>query len=244
MTRSTQSTCQLTVGGSTRTSRVEQSKSDSTVHKRGSRNSSRTTVADLVLQVFQVLRSSRMTVRVRVESRAKARGSVGVDSVHRLVQQPQSLSWTSLSPSSEPRNVPTFYQIFSDRAFMQRSPCNYPFDVPGPANLRCGRTKGHPSRHVCWCRALHDANANYTGRWESARARELKRENTRKNDDQKMGARTRPMSQVSVAIQGGASKPIWPDWTLSGGAPVTVTRPKWGDASSPASQLALGDEFS
>jgi hypothetical protein len=50
---------------------------------------------------------------------------------------------------------------------MQRDACDYSFNVPGAANHRCIRTKGHPSRHVCWCGALHDAGADYTGRWES-----------------------------------------------------------------------------
>jgi hypothetical protein len=67
---------------------------------------------------------------------------------------------------------------------MQRSSCDYSFDVPGPANHRCGRTKGHPSRHVCWCGALHDASADYTGRWESYIKPELRGESTKRTDDQ------------------------------------------------------------
>jgi hypothetical protein len=44
--------------------------------------------------------------------------------------------------------------------------CGYK-SVDWPDVHSCARSKGHPSRHVCWCGALHDSGADYTGRWEN-----------------------------------------------------------------------------
>ncbi len=43
--------------------------------------------------------------------------------------------------------------------------CEYDFGVLGKAKHLCRRRKGHPSRHVCACGSLHDARADYNGRW-------------------------------------------------------------------------------
>lgn len=67
---------------------------------------------------------------------------------------------------------------------MQRVSCDYPFGIPGPANHRCMKTKDHPSRHVCWCGALHDGSADYTGRWESYVPPEFRGESLGKAGDQ------------------------------------------------------------
>ncbi len=46
------------------------------------------------------------------------------------------------------------------------------------------KTKDHPSRHVCWCGALHDGSADYTGRWESYVPPEFRGESLGKAGDQ------------------------------------------------------------
>jgi hypothetical protein len=51
--------------------------------------------------------------------------------------------------------------------------CGYRSD-DWPANHSCARTRGHMSRHVCWCGALHDQGADYTGRWENYMRPEIK----------------------------------------------------------------------
>jgi hypothetical protein len=43
-----------------------------------------------------------------------------------------------------------------------------------PARHSCVRHAGHPSLHRCWCGALHDPGADYTGRWEDYMKPELK----------------------------------------------------------------------
>lgn len=81
------------------------------------------------------------------------------------------------------RRIPVFYPEHKEQTRMQRDACDYPFNAPGPGAHYCMRTKGHPSRHVCWCGALHDAGADYTGRWESYVKPELRGESRRKTDD-------------------------------------------------------------
>jgi hypothetical protein len=53
--------------------------------------------------------------------------------------------------------------------------CGYRGD-DWPDRHECVRSRGHPSRHVCWCGALHGSGADYTGRWESYVKPELRGE--------------------------------------------------------------------
>lgn len=53
-----------------------------------------------------------------------------------------------------------------DSTMIRREKCGYRSD-DWPENHQCARSKGHSSRHVCWCGTLHESGSDYSGRWEN-----------------------------------------------------------------------------
>ena len=55
---------------------------------------------------------------------------------------------------------------------LRREVCGFRTDS-WPANHACDKSKGHMSRHVCWCGAFHE-QGNHSGRWEDYMKPEFK----------------------------------------------------------------------